>query len=185
MSNNKIILSLLFILCFANLSHTQTKEQSIRDIRKKFALINTDSSFTKITMDNEEFLEHSTCNGAEISGFFKGDDLKRVELFVGKSNGVQKTEYYYWNNKLFFVYQEEDSFYYDTNTGVLDYDSVATHFEGRYYFADGKLIENKLKGELIMDDVDKINPNEIAESLLKQAKEYADLLETKKQKGSK
>ncbi len=147
---NKVLL--LAVIASFQLVYGQTKEEQILTIRAQYNEINADSAYQVRTVDGEDIAIQS-CGGAMVEGFYKVDELKRADFFIAKSNGVYFTEYYYWNNELFFAFEVEKQFYYDAQKDKWNYDSISKLYEGRYYFANGELIETKHKGEPFNQEV--------------------------------
>ncbi|MBD0333476.1 MAG: hypothetical protein ICV66_12565, partial [Chitinophagaceae bacterium] len=137
---SKLILSTLLILCFVT-TWGQDKKNVIQQIRKEFQAINSDSSLKKVALTSEEFLEHMTDGGGELTGFYKSDQIKKIVRWVGLSNGNEIFEFYFKDDKLIFVYEQFDSFLYDEKKETLRLDTTERSFEGRYYFTNNKLID--------------------------------------------
>lgn len=174
MNKNKVIL--LFLFVFSLNVYGQTKQDIIKTTRKQFQEIDTDTTLKKISLDSEEFLDHVPDGGGELVGFFRGDSIVKIVEWIGLSYGNKITEYYYKNNKLFFVFEKFDSFV--EKNGELDHEKVNTSFEGRYYFNDEKLIEKKISGKKPLED----NSTDISTELQKEARENLQLLLNKRHK---
>ncbi|MFT5823848.1 MAG: rhodanese-related sulfurtransferase [Crocinitomix sp.] len=170
---------LVVVIAIAQLTYSQTKEVQIQTIREQFKIINADSAYQVRTIFGDD-IEIPSCNGADLKGYYQGDQLKRANLFVGKSNGIYFTEYYYWNNVLFFVYEVEETFYYDVENDAFNYDSISNLYEGRYYFAENELIKTKYKGTAFNSEVEQ--DSIVGPKLIDQSKEYAEHLEHAKVK---
>lgn len=84
---------------------------------------------------------HPTDNGQEITGYFKGDELVKIDQNVGLSFGLLSYQYYFLNDQLIFVYKKEQDFPYDENLETFDSNKLELGFEKRYYFNDEKLIK--------------------------------------------
>ena len=95
---------LLVAIITIQLGYSQTKEEQILTIREQFKEIDTNSTYQLRRLNGEQ-LALQSCNGSELIGSFEDDELKKAFLGIGKSNGVYYTEYYYWNNKLFFAFE--------------------------------------------------------------------------------
>ncbi len=174
------ILPSILTLCFFNASG-QEKAKHINDIRKEFKSINSDSTLIKVVLNNEEFLDHATDGGGQLTGFYKGGQLKKMVSWIGLSNGNEIFEFYFSNNKLIFVYEQFNSFIYDQEKEILRADTTERTFEGRYYFKDEKLIDQVTTGHNRFED-DSIDPEK---TLSTQADEYKKLLSRKSQNSRK
>ena len=158
----------------------QEKSKFLNDIRKEFKSINNDSSLIKVVLNNEEFLDHATDGGGQLTGFYQGGQLRKIVRWTGLSNGNEITEFYFSNNKLIFVYEQFNAFIYDQEKEILRSDTTERTFEGRYYFKDKKLIDQITTGHNRFED-DSIAPEKI---LLTQADENKKLL-TRKSKNNR
>src|ERR1700752_4941469 len=117
-NKNKIIL--LFLLIFSLAIYGQAHEDIIKNIRKDFKAINTDTTLKKISLENEEFLENVPDGGGELTGFFKADSIVKITEWIGLSYGNRIREYYYKHDKLFFIFEKFESFV-QTKKGELDH----------------------------------------------------------------
>jgi len=121
-------------------ANAQATTDKVRDIRLVSQQIETDSSLYKVTMHREEFLgEEAPDKGASLNGFFKGDTLCKMNVWIGLSYGVMEEHYYFSNGKLVYVYETED-----------DYPAKdkSTHtFEAHYYFDKDNAIEKLTSGK--------------------------------------
>ncbi|MDZ7741071.1 MAG: hypothetical protein U5Q03_04795 [Bacteroidota bacterium] len=173
-------ITLSFMLTVLMFSTASGQDNKIAEIRHKFKTINQDTTYTTMTLDNEEFLEQMTDGGGQLTGYFKGDTIYKIHERIGVSYCVRTFEYYFWNGQLIFVFEKEDAFPYVDSLATLDYTSTETTFEGRYYFDQGKLIDTKIKGEKrISDDVANFKARE--KKLLSSAKDNVDILTEKKE----
>jgi rhodanese-related sulfurtransferase len=165
---------LLFLAVTAiQLGYSQTKEEQILLIRERFKEIETDSTYQLRRLNGEQ-LALQSCNGSELIGSFENDELKKAFLGIGKSNGVYYSEYYYWNNELFFAFEVEKQYYYDAAKDEWDYDSIQVLFEARYYYSNGALIEAELKGEPF--NVEVVSDSISGANHQKLSKEYDEVL---------
>ena len=115
------------------------------NIRRMYEQINVYKNYKIVTIDNsEEFLGHNTDNGGELKGYFKGDSLKKVVVWVGLSNKVIQNEYYYNNDTLFFVFSTESNYRFNDSTQSFDYSKLDIIFKGRYYYRKEQLIDTIL-----------------------------------------
>src|SRR5258706_4258188 len=141
-----------FILHNSADSFAQTKAELINTIRKDFQAINTDTSLKTKTLEDDEFLENTTDGGAELTGYYKRDSIVKIFEWIGLSYGNRTREFYFRKGWLFFVYEKFQSFVINDTTGEMDHSNVKTTFEGRYYFNNDKLIEQKTSGKRTFED---------------------------------
>ena len=153
---------------------SQSKQNLISGIRNEFQKINSNKTLKVHTLDAEEFLENNPDGGAELKGYFGKDSIVKIVEWIGLSYGNHTREFYFKNQKLIFVYEKFDSFI-DEKSESLDNSKPKKVFEGRYYFNNDKMIDEKLSGKKPLED-GKTNPAQ----LLKDAKEYVKILSEKK-----
>ena len=177
MNKNKIVLLFLLISCLT--VHGQEREDIIKKIRKDFKDINADTTLKKISLEGEEFLDDVPDGGGELTGFFKGDSIVKIAEWIGLSYGNRTTEFYYKEDKLFFIFEKFESFV--EKNGELDHGKVKTSFEGRYYFYNDKLVEQKISGKKPLDD----NSMDISTQLQKEAKDNFQLILNKRKAARK
>jgi hypothetical protein len=171
----KNILLILASFAFSTSSLAQTKTDQIRVIRKEFQAINTDATLNKVTLENEEFLEHMTDGGGKLSGYYKQGEIKKIHRWIGLSNGIEIMEFYFQSGELIFVYEKFNSFVYDQKKEQFDFAKTETTFEGRYYFNNKKLIDYVTTGHNRFED-DGIDPEK---TLTKEAADNLKLLNKK------
>ena len=126
-----------------------------------------------------------TDGGGQLTAYLKNDSIYKIYEWIGFSFGVRKTEYYYWNEKLFFAYQTEEIFNYtlnNTDTSEIEmsldeaYKLIKTS-EKRFYFHEDTLVDSKKKGnEFFGFETDK----EAIESIQNSAKENLTLIKDHK-----
>jgi hypothetical protein len=140
----------LFVLLsvgFVIISSGQTKDEQIKLIRKKFQQINSDTTLRKVTLESEEFLEETPDNGGELTGYYENRKIKKIYEWIGLSNGISTSEFYFDNEQLIFVFEKFDSFLFDDKKGEFDLSKTKTIFEGRFYFNNKKLFSKSTKGD--------------------------------------
>jgi hypothetical protein len=145
--NTKHIFFFLLGTFFLIVSFSQTRLEQIKLIRKKFEVINKDTTLKKVVLENEKFLKDMTDGGGELSGFYKGKEIKKIYEWIGLSNGISIKEFYFHNGELIFVYEKFNSFIFDDKKNEFDHSKTKMVFEGRYYFNDRKLISKSTKGD--------------------------------------
>jgi hypothetical protein len=171
----KHIFSFFLGVLFFFVSFAQTKEEQIKSIRKKFEIINRDTTLRKIALENEEFLTNMTDGGGELTGFYKNKEVKKIYEWIGLSNGISTKEFYFDKEQLIFVYEKFDSFVFDDKKNEFDLTKIKTIFEGRYYFSNKKLFSESKKGDKSLAAQDESTGN----GLLKSADDNMRLLNNK------
>jgi len=175
----RTIIILAFILLIFNVS-AQTEKENIETIRTHFKWVNSQKDFDVYDLNNLDFLEHATDNGGTLQGFYKDSILYKIVESIGLSNGIITSEYYLWDNELFFVYYTEKSFkeVYDENNNFveLDYTKTETKYEERHYFDNDKEIKHLEKGENITGNK--------PDNFVSVCNRYKNLLDNKKQYNS-
>ena len=144
--NKKNYILLLSCIFLAGHLFAQGKEdfnKRLFEIRLKYLAINNEQNLSIKTIDDAEiFLGHATDNGAELTGYFKEDTLVKIIEWIGLSNRVLQTEYFFGDGKLFFVCSKESNYAFSTDS--IDYSKLNTVFTGRYYYQNGKLFDTIL-----------------------------------------
>ena len=173
--NAKNIVFFFLSLFFFVISFAQTRDEQIKLIRKKFEIINKDTTFRKVTLENEEFLTNMTDGGGELTGFYKNKEVKKIYEWVGLSNGISVKEFYFDKGQLIFVYEKFDSFVFDDKKNEFDLTKNKTIFEGRYYFNNKKLFSRSTKGDKSLAARDESTE----EGLIERANENLEVLSKK------
>ena len=155
---------------------TYSQENSIDNIRHVVEQINKDSGYSKKVLNNEEFLEHSTDGGGELTGYFKNGQLVKIREWIGLSSCINITEYYLQSGKLIFTYTEGSDFAYNDSLESFDYEKSARTMECRFYYENSKLIKNIFKGESRCSGKPTI---EWSKDYLKECSRYQKLLKNK------
>jgi hypothetical protein len=151
-------LSIHFLAVFhaSSLAQTpagQTKEAIISNIRESFQKINTDQGLKTVELEGEEFLpDEAPDGGCSLKGYFKGDTLCKMHVWVGISYCVRQYDYYLKNGMPFFIYETEQDYPVDTVKETMDHTKLTLVFEGRYYLDKRKVIDIKIKGRKRMDE---------------------------------
>jgi len=114
--------------------------------------------------------------GGELTGYYKKDSVVKIVEWIGLSYGNRTREFYFKENKLFFVYEKFESFVHNDKTNELDLTKVKTTFEGRYYFNNKKLIDQKNSGKRTFEE----NESGMEEELQTSAEENINLLNKKR-----
>jgi hypothetical protein len=131
-----------------SIGYGQKKDFVVKNIRRLYKQINSDSTLKTVKFENEEFLHQMTDGGGSLTGFFKDYKICKIHVWLGLSFGVRQYYYYFKNNgQLFFTYETEEDYPHNNDTGSLDYTKLNLAFEGKYYFDEGKIIAVKNKGQ--------------------------------------
>ena len=150
----KKILFITFLLIVSNVGFGQSKSKSIKQIRSHFKWVNSQKDFEIVELNNEDFMDFPTDNGATLKGYFKHDTLYKIVRIIGISYAILNTEYYLKDNKLIFVYDTESPFKEATdslgNITGFDYTQTKLTFQGRYYYSHEKKIKTLEKGERLL-----------------------------------
>lgn len=174
------------LIIFSFLTSTATygqqkdvKNYAVFKIKKIYQQINQYKNYKTITIDEvENFTGHNTDNGGSLTGYYKGDSLKKIVEWIGHSNKVIQNEYYLNNDKLAFVYSTERMYKFNKKTFSFDYsklDDISK--KGRYYFDNEKLIDAILSNKERND-----TQEEDATNFISTSKEYMQLLKEKRKK---
>lgn len=167
-----LFLSLLVVATACNLAE---KEQQTDEILKDVSIIDTADYLREVTLDAEAFLENQSDGGGELKGFYEAGAIRKISLWVGISTGFETKDYYFKNDELIFVHEQFNSLVYDVAQDAFDSTKTEKTFDGRYYFANGKMLHYETTGHNRFED-DSIDPENV---LLAEAKEYARLLSGK------
>jgi len=167
------------LLCCISWCFSQSKEEKILAIRQVFQNINHDSTLKRLKLDGEDFLDFSPDNGAELTGYYKGDTLCKMIVEIGPSYGMCRYEHYYSYGQLVFIYEKQDVFPADSSGDGLNFNKLVLNFEGRYYFDKGRLIDIKTKGKKRFQE--KIDTAYIT-GLVADSKSYIKSLKTHRKK---
>ena len=108
-----------------------TLNEEVKTIRSRYDAVDKDLSHCKqIKRD----LPDESTEGGELTAYFSGQSLRKlVAKFYGET-GQAREEYYFWEDRLFFVLRVESR--YDKPLSG----KVTTRSEERFYFADDALI---------------------------------------------
>ena len=122
------------------LSFTFGFSQNLDLIKKEVEEINNTKNFKIKTIPNDYFVDvknKATDNGQELKGYYKNNQLRKINHFVGLSSWNIITEYFYKDNQLIFVLESK---YQSVNeNGFLNKPKLL--YKNRYYFNNNKLIK--------------------------------------------
>lgn len=182
----RTIIILLTASFFISTATAQTEEEQVKQIRKQFKWVNAQKDYKTIELNNMDFLDHATDNGASITAYYKNNKLYKIVEVVGISMGLLNSEYYFWDNELFFVYHTEKMFKEIKDAQgyfiEFDYSNTELKYEDRQYYNKGNTVRRIKKGEIVSSEIDylkhckKIKP--IADNKIKYKAKY-DMLQGK------
>jgi hypothetical protein len=143
---SKIIISILLFLNLAALGQgREDKEYRLYKIRSIYRAIDTVKGYTVVEIDDsEEFLGQATDNGGSLTGYYKGDSLKKITEWIGLSNRIIENVYYFDKGKLICVKSKENRYKVNDSTETIDHTKTELIFSGRYYFSNGKFVDSIL-----------------------------------------
>jgi hypothetical protein len=163
--SSRLILSLgLFIAVQGRAAADQTVEEKVKAIRARYEEVEKGLSQCKQVKRD---LPGESTEGGELIAWLAGQSLRKLSAKFYGETGQALEEYYFWDDRLFFVLRVE-SRYDKPLSGV-----VKTKTEERFYFADGGLIRwlDPSKKEVLTD----AKFEERGRDLLARAKEYSAL----------
>ncbi len=152
-----LILFAVFVVSL-NFVFSQNSNEKIKVIREHFKWINTQKDFEIIKISGEDYLNKIPDNGVEVKGFLKDNKIYKITEWIGLSSGVCETEYYFWNNQLFFIFYKESKYgekkskngdYFEP-----DYTKLIPYYELRLYLNRDKVIKKLEKGKTNLEKVD-------------------------------
>lgn len=151
MKQHLLILSFLF--CFSSL-YAQVPVLK-KQIDSSCKVIDRDDGLKKKIYEQEAFMDHATDNGGSLTIYYKNKNVYKIEEWVGLSGYVVINTYYFQNNQMVFVKDEE--YMYERNPGTGETTgkfSKDNRFIGKYYFKNGKLIHQESLGHNRFEDDD-------------------------------
>jgi hypothetical protein len=140
------------LLFISSLAHGQDISGKYPELIERVKSINGDTSLIKVVLTNEEFMKNPTDGGGELTGYFRGPEIKKIRREIGLSYGLEVYDYYFHNGKLIFVYEVLNGFLFDEEKEMLDHSMTEVNFIGRYYFKDGKLFDSETTGHNRFED---------------------------------
>ena len=72
-------------------SYGQSSNEDINQIRQIFSRINSEPHLKKVTI--EDFLEHTSDGGAELTGYFSKVELVKISEWIGLSYGIRQRDF--------------------------------------------------------------------------------------------
>lgn len=185
----KTIIFAIIIALVNTIVWGQKKDDTIKIVEQKVASINQATNYKIVTIYNEAFLDTGFINQAgkgygQLTGYFQTKNCSKIREQIGVKllHDHATTEYYFKDEKLIFVHEEEvynPNIFIDS-AGTVDYRVAEPDFEGNYYFLNDKIVMVRTKGQ------QRILPNEMyfdsqskEGQLLHSAEKYTRLLSQK------
>ena len=107
------------------------EKDPIASIRQRYAAIN--KNLAKYRVVKKELSGFST-EGGELTAYFEGPAIVKIAATYLGETGRSFEEFYYWNEKLIFVFRKQDTYDQPMSGRV-----VKTR-ENRFYFSNDELI---------------------------------------------
>ena len=107
-----------------------TVDEQVKTIRSRYAAV--DKDLGRCREVKRDLMDEST-EGGELTAYFLDQSLRKMVAKVYGEMGQAREEYYFWDDRLFFVLRAESR--YDKPFG-----KVVSKKEERFYFADDALI---------------------------------------------
>lgn len=169
---------LLYFIFLININlFSQKKEAIIKMINIKVDAITKVQNHKTAQLSQEEFMDHTTDRGADLTGYFEKGKLVKILSWIGLSNYFVADEYFLDNDKLICVHEVENFFEYNDSTG--EETNTVERFDGRYWFDKNKKIDELLFG----NDPYKTNGTDPEKEFLADVKKYIPLLYKKYKSG--
>ena len=155
------------------------QENRIEEIRSQYNYINSQKNNQTFYLENNDYIDHVDM-GITATSCFKNDTLFKIieKAYFNYYNST--TEYYYWDNELFFVYTIENNYevILDEDSSFLEfnYDKQYESYNGRYYFENGKEIKRIEKGESYSSITQEINAESLRVEFLNIQRNYETYL---------
>jgi hypothetical protein len=138
------------LLVFFLISSNFAQEDAIKDIRKKYQEIVKGEGYTT----EEHFLECYTVSGVSILVKKKDGEVRLIEFASEGSRSEWCNQYFYWKDKVFFVYLKDC--YTDTDDEGIAVNECTEH---RHYYKNKACIKSLFKEwSKVMGEEDKPLP---------------------------
>ncbi|MEN3369492.1 MAG: hypothetical protein V7609_1635 [Verrucomicrobiota bacterium] len=155
---------LLLVLCGLSDSHGSDLANYVATMDKKTTQIDR-----LPTREVKKSLLTGTDGGGALSAFWHEGQVRHVKITIIMSNRQIEENYYYENGQLIFAASKQSFFLWDKAAQKLDLHKIASSFEDKYYFMDGKLKQwNTNRAAVDLSDQDS-NVSKEGETLLRQS----------------
>ena len=130
----KITILLLVLISVNFLSNAQSEEDHVKKIREMFASVNSNLKTFKIV---EKDIEDESTEGGIMKAYYDKDQLVLLHCEFYGETGNFKEDYYYNEDKLFFVFSVVSNY----SAPIYSEEEIKVSVEeNRYYFAGDKII---------------------------------------------
>ncbi|WP_282125540.1 hypothetical protein [Marinifilum flexuosum] len=127
---------------------------------RKANLIDLSNAYEEKILTNEEFLDNMTDGGGELKAYYLKGQIDKISLWLGLSYGISTYDYYFENEKLFYIHETFKQFEYVDSTGSFNYSKTEQTFTGRYYFMRDILYDYETTGHNRFES-DEIDPEQV------------------------
>jgi hypothetical protein len=178
------LISVFLILNVTLIANAQSKEDKIKDIRKKYQQIENSITEKKIRKQYFEYRCSESNEHGTVWFIYNKEKLQKIEIssIINEENS-QTTRYYFWDDELFFV------FYESAVPQTIDANQVMYNYtEKRIYFDKGSPFQcllknfsenpndaNRIKSEDIASTQVDCNNIEFIQEHLKVVQKYKDI----------
>lgn len=121
-------------------------------IRDQIEIIDSYMDSDVFSLDPEEFLDQIVDHGAELSGYYEHDRLKKIIRKIGMPRAMVITVFYFWNDKLIHVNYKQRQYMERKNESgfvVMDYSNAFTKYESNHYFDKSSEIYKTVSGTAV------------------------------------
>ncbi|WP_271855354.1 hypothetical protein [Patiriisocius marinus] len=123
-------------------SYGQSLIDNYPAIKFEKELIDTNDSLKIIVLENEDFLDQMGDGGGKLKAYYNTElDVKKIEVILFKSLGIQQYTFYAINEKLIFIKDRFKQFEFNIETNIFDYSKFDGGYYGAYIFEKNKLID--------------------------------------------
>jgi hypothetical protein len=129
--SSRLIIGLALFIVAQGRAADSTVEEKVKAIRARYDEV--EKGLSQCKQVKRDLMGEST-EGGELTAWLAGQSLRKLSAKFYGETGQALEEYYFWDDRLFFVLRVE-SRYDKPLSGV-----VKTKTEERFYFADGALI---------------------------------------------
>lgn len=124
------LIIMLAVASQVDVAMAQGTNEEIARIRERYIAINQPGlRYTVVARE----LDNYAVEGADLTGYFAGGDLRKVVARYFAESGFGREEYYFWNGELFFVLRRK-------NRNSQIHPNLKGVAQNRFYFASRQLI---------------------------------------------
>ena len=132
------------------LAYTQVSALTIKKIRSHFQYINNFEGYKIVSNQSEPIAsdeEDSGDGSLSYRAFIKNDSLLKVFETSYTASHKHTTEFYFWQDSLFFVFSKVQRAAYDSLTTSLNFNSLETVAESRIYINKLQIVKRTDTGD--------------------------------------